>query len=1218
VLLARSGPRLGPASRPARRASAAEAWFEGQGDWPEAFPELASAPVGDPGFLAARLWQLQARAELRAEELSAPYPQGFEQAAAPLLESWREAARLACQAEERADVLEQRFVAGLRSALARAPALSDEAVAAQLETWAQLRELPEQPSAAQLAVSAAAGQAARDLERVRLLAWRAATIPGDPVLSQAVEQQLSLLPESLPDDPALVLALEARVDRLERVAPLLGSSQSQAVSELALGLERLVLQAEKAELELALAADPAPAPAGPEPDLAQLEAQVQQLHLRLEEARADLGSELHAAGSDGLHQEVAQLRVWLGEKRLAARQAALERARRIAVTGLEHEQSEARLAQARREAELARQRADEEGTQAQAALRQQVADLRLEITELVEEENARREASVDAIEAQSVGLEEHQDALLTALSLPPLDPQRQDRLDDAYLGLRSSVEELRAALRVRVAQVASLEADGAARRSELQQLATQESRSSSVGALIADARTAQADLERVLDEREQAAADELDAVLRLLSDAKRYRRRARDEASVKVRSELSRTFLPELVAELAELPVRLGGHARHAGPWLRSLPERLLDLSAISVFIAGSAELLLLGLLWVWMRRALPGWLDRSLREAQLAAADRDARGLPRWLADQALRWLEPGDLGRQAPAAAAATRVLVDLLASWQLARMLSDGLVVVAVLAWIFAAVVLWRALPALVEATLAVPAEQRAAPRVVSPAGRERALWTARLVLGWWLALVLGRLVSLRLLDADHLYELVGMLGSLAFWVVLTIIVHRWSPQLVAALGEKPDSRLVRWAGRSSSSWLLRSLQGATALGLLLVHLLGRYAARLAGTGPNMSRIAALVARRQLKDASERRGDPLASPLVQRLEAMRPPVPGYEALQVEIEQTLGAWCEQRRRGLYVVTADRGQGKTTLLTRLGRSLASEHQVSELHFEHPVDGPDGARAWLAARVLERSDSTALSREELIDEISLLSGPRVFLVDDMERLFLREVGGFATLRAVLQVMHATSDEHFWICSFHGPTWSYLRGVPGVFDPAFFEGVYQLPLVGPDQLARWLATVVQQAELELGFDDLAGIGPNTLEADRLRKRAELAYWRLLADASAGNPQVARTLFLSGLSRHQDHLRVGLFDAPTPAQLHDLSDNELFVLTAVAVHDRLDVDQLARVSNLPRSGVRTACQRLVARGVLAAEGFEISSRYELQVRWLPAVERHLRNKNFLAAK
>jgi hypothetical protein len=1204
------------------RTAAAERWFAGQGAWTEAFSGLAGAPVGDPGFLKAHAWQLQGRAQQRASELSAPHPSGLEAAGPPLLDPWRSALGDACAAEERADLLEQRFVAGLQAGLERAPGLADSAVAPVLEGWAQQRVAAqvEHPSAEQLSLASAAGQAAGELEQLRQLAWRAATVPGDGALAAAVEAQLEPLPDG--GDTAQALLQAAQADRLERVAPLLAGPLAQRVAQLVDDGERRSLAAEKARLEASLAAEAELEAQLEALPVDQLEAQISELHGALDQARHELGSELHEAGEDGLHQEVAQLRVWLDEKRLAARQAALDRARRVAVTGLGHEGDDAKLAEARREADLAQQQADEQAelaSQAEATLRTQVAELRREIAELVEAEAGRRDASVTGVEVLGERLEAHTDGLVTALALPPLDPERQLRIDETYLGLRAVVDDLRRELGARVAELEALLVDGAQRRAkpELEPFAVDPGvRHEAVRELLGQALEAQADLEAALADRERAAGDEVDAVLALLVRAKNQRRRARPEASVQARREVSRAFLPELVAELAELPVRLVSNGRHAGPWLRSLPAQLLDLSAIWLLLAGSVELLLLALVWLWLRRAAPGWVRNLVLQAHAAGRDRDARGLARWLALQAQRWLEPGDLARLAAPWGALTLAVVDALASWQLARFLADAPAIIALLAWGFAAVVLWRALPAIVPALLATREDERPALRVLTTSTIALVRWSLRLMLGWWLALVLCQLAALRLLEADRLLELVNVLGTIAFWVLVVLLLQRWSPALVRALGEQPDSRLVRWAARESSSWVLQTLQGATALALLLGQQVAHWGSRLSGRGPRMSWLAALVARRQLRDSSEREGEPLPAELRQRFEALRPPLPGVEQVQQQLEEAFAAWLQQRRRGLHVVTGDRGMGRSTLLDRVARSLGGEHKVLSIGPEQRVDGPEGARAWLAAAVLGRVGGSPPSRQELIDEISLLPGPRVFLVDEMEWFFLREVGGFAALRVVLQTLHATSDEHFWICGFHGPTWSYLRGVPGVFDPAYFERIHALPSVGPEAMGRWLRTAAQQAELELSFDDLAGIGPNTLEAGRLRTRAQAAYWRLLADSSAGNPLVARCLWLDGARIEGDRLRVGLSDAPVAAQLQDLSDNELFVLTAVVVHDQLAVLQLARALNLPRSGVRTACQRLVARGVLSSDGFEDSSTYRLELHWLPAVERHLRNKNFLA--
>ncbi len=1205
------------------RAAAGERWFEGSGTWSEAFPALASAPVGDPSYLRAQAWQLQERAEARAAQQALAAPEGLEAADADLIEPWRRALTQACQSEERADLLEQRFIAGLRAALERAPGLRDAAVQGRVDAWADIRAgVPaDDPSSEQLALAAAAGDASGALEHLRQLAWRSATLPGDPALAAAVADQLEPVPDQLPVDPVADLALRARLDRLERVAPLLPGEQAAQILALVEAHELLELGGEKARLEAELAQEDSELAPASELPLAQLEARVEQLHDSLEHARQELTSLPDPVELPGPRRDVAQLRVWIHEKRLAVHQAALDKAQRLSAAGLEDDQSDARLAEARREADLARQQADDEAqraSQAEAALRLRVAELRQEIADLVEEEAARREAAVVDIEGLGERLAARADELAAALSLPPLDPQRQLRIDEAYLALRGLVDDSRSVLQQRSDALEALQHDRNARLAQLEQRRTELDlgvSSTGIQELVTAAHAARADLEQTLYDREDAASDEIVAVLQLLGKAKVQRRVGRSEASASARQEVSRAFLPELVAELAELPIRAGSQLRRAGPWITSLPAKLLDLGAIWVLIAGSVELLLLGLIWLWLRRAAPIWTERLVNRSAEAARDRDARGLPRWLALQAQRWLEPGDLNRLAPPWSALVRALVDVLASWQLARLLSDAPALIALLAWGFALVVLLRAVPAVVPALLATHSEERPALRNVSESSRQQVLWSARLVMVWWVVLLLCQVTALRLLDADRLFEVVNVVGTIAFWVLLVVLVHRWSPALVRALGEQPDSRLVQWARRSSSSWLLRTLQGGTALGLLLGQQAVRIGARLAGGGPSMSRLAALVARRQLRDSTERRGEPLAAPLVQRLEALRPPFDSVEQLQSEIQESHQAWIEHRRRGLRVITGDRGLGRTTLLGRLGRSLATVHKVVELTVEHRVDGPDAARGWLAAQLLGRSGG-APGHQELIDEISLLPGPRVYLLDDTERLFLREVGGFAALHEVLQVAHATSDEHFWICGFHGPTWAYLRGVPGVFDPALFERVHPLAPAGPGALARWLGTTVQQADLELSFDDLAGIGPNTLDVERLRGKARAAYWRLLADASSGNPQVARALFLGGASVEGRKLLVGLFDAPTPMQLQDVSDNELFVLTAVVVHDHLAVDQLARTLNLPQSGVRTACQRLVARGVLCSDGFEETSQYRLELPWLPAVERHLRNKNFLA--
>ena len=119
-------------------------------------------------------------------------------------------------------------------------------------------------------------------------------------------------------------------------------------------------------------------------------------------------------------------------------------------------------------------------------------------------------------------------------------------------------------------------------------------------------------------------------------------------------------------------------------------------------------------------------------------------------------------------------------------------------------------------------------------------------------------------------------------------------------------------------------------------------------------------------------------------------------------------------------------------------------------------------------------------------------------------------------------------------------------------------------------------------------------------------------------SRGNPEVARELWLSGLTSDDQpgSLEVRLFSAPIVSVLEDLEDTALFVLTALVLHDGLDIEELAASLNLPRSGIRVACRRLEARGILQGDPRE--DFYRVCLRWLPAVERLLYQKHFLYAR
>ena len=131
------------------------------------------------------------------------------------------------------------------------------------------------------------------------------------------------------------------------------------------------------------------------------------------------------------------------------------------------------------------------------------------------------------------------------------------------------------------------------------------------------------------------------------------------------------------------------------------------------------------------------------------------------------------------------------------------------------------------------------------------------------------------------------------------------------------------------------------------------------------------------------------------------------------------------------------------------------------------------------------------------------------------------------------------------------------------------------------------------------------------------RSRDAFWRFLVQSSQGNPQIVLDYWLRSLRAHTDPklAEISLFHAPEPSDLKHVGDHELFVLTALIIHDGLHVEDISAVLNLSLGECRSLCRQLESHGILL--GDEGGSRFTVELSWLPAVERILQQKHFLYA-
>lgn len=1198
------------------RAGAAERYFAGQGALEAAFPDLAGAPLGDPGYLAGLAARLRDAGIARAaERITAPDPRLPPKDAI----RWTAELKRTCDAEDRADQLLGRLIDGLVAGLAKAPSLTDAALAEVRAEWAATRARaagadPSTPDGeAALDAAAVAGDAEARLARLRDLAWRALTVPGDRGLSEAVAAELEAWST---EGAATDVHADPRELRLRAVAPIVPGQEGDALRAALDARERDRLNASLAAIGAATSAPPLPTAA---PALAavvtDLEAQVTQLTAE----RDALDPVPDGAGPDDLpalrHREL-DARLEAATRALADARAALTARQQLDAAGMGASTASADEAQKR--ADEARREAEKQAGTLERRLREQIATMREREATVVRAEQDRQQAAAAAFQDLSRQVAAQHDALAAALSLPPLAKERQSAFDAAYRSAWELVDAIRAAEVAATTELYRITAENATMLSDLGgAVESTGGGSAEMTALLAEQQQARSELAGILADRASAAAAGRVALARLLQEGKAGRRAARTHASGAARLIIQRRFLEDLGQEVTEAPMRIRLYLSELAGFALGLPQAMLDLSTWTTFLRASFALVLVVGGW-WFARA-------RVREAVTAVADALVARRPAsagWadrLAEAVRDRLVPGP---PHAAIAPATRLaiwMIDLVGAALAFALLRNDLDVAALLGWILLAWLSLRLVQPLVHLSLVPTGGVGPGLAVVTPATVELAERSLRIVVVWWFTWRIAWVIALAVLDADRMADLVAAARFFSLLAIAVTLLSAWSDRIrTAVAAEDPSSAPIRWAAAVERG-PARVVAAAVGLGWL-------------GWRWALDRVLPSLATNQwfywvywIESVRARRAlarpiapcRPVSAAVRARIDAVTPRPSLHEEAMDAILREFTASVDAARRGLMAVTSSGPVSRAHALDRLAADLR-DGGADVVRLTAPVvRDANAARRWLAEQ-LGLPEAAAADLDGLARAIERLP-KRAILVDDMHCVLLRAVHGFGALRELLDVMHQSSEEQFWVIGMHGPAWDYLAHASGAVDLNIVRVHVRLPALRPSDLAELIGQVAREAGLALDFDDLAQLDPGVTGRERVRRvdSARHAYWRLLADASDGDAFVALASWADALGAdgddQGDSVRVSVRAPAIPpaARLAALDDVALFLLTALHVHHRLSLADAARSLNLGAPTLATVCRHLASEGMVQSADDGLT--YSIDARWRAAIARRLAQRH-----
>ena len=325
--------------------------------------------------------------------------------------------------------------------------------------------------------------------------------------------------------------------------------------------------------------------------------------------------------------------------------------------------------------------------------------------------------------------------------------------------------------------------------------------------------------------------------------------------------------------------------------------------------------------------------------------------------------------------------------------------------------------------------------------------------------------------------------------------------------------------------------------------------------------------------------------------RFEAVEDPrfLTGRDEELAAISEARSQWDTGRPVALLTV-GTRGSGKTSLINcALSRSFPGL-EVLRGEFSRRVVDSGGLRQSLV-------EALGLSDPDRI-ETELRARRRVVVLEEIERTFLREIGGFDAIRELQRLIAATCRTTLWIIACNQRAFNLLDRVVKLGD-GFSHRIYTASVSG-ESLRE--AIMVRH--------DLSGLGLQFLPPPRppgsvLLRRAgagrkvdpEQNFFQRLEDESSGVFRTAFEIWLSQIEWHRSNLlRVNPLVAPKIEPIiASLSQEDLFNLLAVMQHGSLTADEHARVFRQSRETSRADMDELFTRDLIKPDpirpGFRI---------------------------
>lgn len=309
------------------------------------------------------------------------------------------------------------------------------------------------------------------------------------------------------------------------------------------------------------------------------------------------------------------------------------------------------------------------------------------------------------------------------------------------------------------------------------------------------------------------------------------------------------------------------------------------------------------------------------------------------------------------------------------------------------------------------------------------------------------------------------------------------------------------------------------------------------------------------------------------------------GRELEQQGFKEAFDNW-DKGRFASTAILGEKWGGLTTFLNYVIGNRNFKYPISRLGSKENIYTVEDLLEML--RVFFQQDSF----ENLRDVIQYLNNgaKRIVILEDLQNLYLRKVGGFEALKAVFQLVTNTNKNVFWVTTTTLYTWSYLSKT--IHIDGFFSYIIRMQELRDQQIVDiiWKRNRISGFAIEFEPEE------DRLDDKRFRKldskiQQETLRREFFSDLNAfaqSNVSLALIFWLLSTKKiDKKSITIGVFQKPDLNFLTALSMDKIYALHALILHDGLKELQLSQVLHSSEITCKLTLLALLEDGILFKE-------------------------------